>query len=99
MHLMSTAFHPEKDCPSDNFNKMVVQFLCSFASDNRANWDDYHHLVMFAYISSVNRSTKLTPFELDLGYELPLPLDLLSGLLRPQANESAKALQCRNFVK
>jgi hypothetical protein len=41
----------------------------------------------------------MTPFELDLGYEPPLPLDLIADLQRPQANESAKTLQGREFVE
>jgi len=39
------------------------------------------------------------PFELDLGYEPPLPLDMIADRQRPQANESAKALQGHEFVE
>jgi hypothetical protein len=42
---------------------------------------------------------KQTPFELDLGYELPLPLDLIADLQWLQANKSAKTLQGREFVE
>jgi hypothetical protein len=41
----------------------------------------------------------MTPFELDLGYEPPLPLDLIADLQRLQANESPKTLQGREFVE
>jgi hypothetical protein len=42
---------------------------------------------------------KQTPFELDLRYELPLPLDLIADLEWPLANKSAKTLQGREFVE
>jgi hypothetical protein len=42
---------------------------------------------------------KYDAFELDLGYEPPLPRDLIADLQRPQANESAKTLQGRVFVE
>jgi hypothetical protein len=73
--LMSTAFHPETDGLSENSNKTVVRYLRGFATHDQANWDDYLPLAEYAYNSSVHRSTKMTPFELDLGYEPPLPLD------------------------
>jgi len=94
--LMSMAFHPETDGLSENSNKTVVRYLSGFATHDQANWDDYLPLAEYAYNCSVHRSTKMTPFELDLGYEPPLPLDLIADLQRPQANESAKTLQGAN---
>jgi len=75
--LMSTAFHPETDGLSENSNKMGVRFLRGFATHDHAYWDYYLPLAEYAYNSSVHHSTKQTPFELDLGYEPPLPLDLI----------------------
>jgi len=97
--LMSTAFHPETDGLSENSNKTVVRYLRGFTTHDQANWDDYLPLAEYGYNSSVHRSTKMTPFELDLGYEPPLPLDLIADLQRPQPNESAKTLQGREFVE
>jgi transposase InsO family protein len=97
--LMSTAFHPETDGLSENSNKTIVRYLRGFTTHDQANWDDYLPLAEYAYNSSVHRSTKQTPFELDLGYAPPLPLDLIADLQRPQANASAKTLQGREFVE
>jgi len=97
--LMSTAFHPETDDLSENSNKTVVRYLRGFATHDQANWDNYLPLAEYAYNYSVHRSTKLMPFELDLGYEPPWPLDLIADLQRPQANESAKTLQGRELVE
>jgi len=65
MLLMSTAFHPETDGLSENSNKTVVCYLHGFATHDQANLDDYLPLAEYAYNSSVHRSTKQRPFELD----------------------------------
>jgi len=78
--LMSRAFHPKMDGLSEDSNKMVVRYLRAFATHDQANWDDHLTQAEYTYNSSVHRSTKLTPFELDLGYESPLPLDLIADL-------------------
>jgi len=39
----------------------------------------------------------MMPFELDLGYEPPAPVDLIADLQRPQAMDSAKTFQGREF--
>ena len=78
--LMSMAFHPDMDGLSENSTKTVVPYLCGFATHDQANWDDYLPLAEYADNSSEHRSTKQTPFELDLGYEPPVPLDLIADL-------------------
>ena len=88
--VMSTVFHSETDGLSENLNKTVICDLGGFATHNQANWDDYLPFAECAYNSSELRSTKQTPFTLNLGYEPPLPLDLIADLQRLQANESAK---------
>jgi len=97
--LRPTVFHPEPDGLSENSNKKVERDLRGFATHDQANWDDYLLLAEYAYNSSVHHSTKMTPFELDLGYESPLPLDLIADLQQPQANESAITLQGGKFVE
>ena len=97
--VVSTAFHPETDGFSENSNKMVVRYLCGFATHDQANLDEYLLLGEYANNPSVYHSTKQTPFELDLGYEPPLPLDIIADLQRPQANKTAKTLQGHEFVE
>jgi hypothetical protein len=97
--LRSRAFHPEMDGLSDKLKKMVVPYLRGFATHNQANWDHYLPQAKYAYNSSVHSSTKQRHVELDLGYEPPLQLDLIADRQRPQANDSAKTLQGREFVE
>lgn len=47
--LMATAFHPEKDGLSENFNMMVVRYLHGFATHDQADLDEYLPLVEYVY--------------------------------------------------
>lgn len=93
------AFHPETDGVYENSTKTVEQYLRGVATHDQANWNDYLPLAEYAYNSSVHRSTKQMPFQLDLRYEPPLQLDLIGDRQQPQVNESAKTLQCCKFVE
>jgi hypothetical protein len=97
--LMSTAFHTDTNGLSENSNKTVVYYVHGFATHYQSNWDNYFSLAEYAYNPSVHSSTKQTPFELHLGYELPLPLDLIADLQPPEANESPKTKLRRTFVE
>jgi len=96
---MSTAFHPESDGVPENTNMTVVWYWCGFATHDQVNWVDYIPLAECPYNSSVQRSTKMTPFELDLANAPPAQLDLIADLQRRQANESAKTFQGREFFE
>ena len=97
--LMFTAFNPEQDNISENSSQLVVCYLHGFTTHDQANWDDHLPLAEYAYNSSLHCSTKQMPFELDLSYEPPLPLNLIAHLQWPQAHESAKPLQGQKFVE
>lgn len=78
---------------------MVVHCLVRVATNNQFTWDDSLPLAEYAYNSPVHHSTKQMPFQLELGYEPPLPLDIIADLRQLQANGSAKTLQGRESVE
>jgi len=84
--IMPTAVLPDTEGLSENSKKTSVHYLGGFASHKQAYWDDYVPLAENAYNFSVHRSTKQTPLQLNLGYEPPLPLDLIADIQRPQGN-------------
>jgi len=86
--LISTAFHQQTDGLTENLNKTVVSDLSGFATHIQAIWDDYLPLAEDAYNSSVHRSTKQMPFELNLGYEMQLPVALIADLQWLQPNQA-----------
>jgi hypothetical protein len=90
----STAFHPQTDGQAENANKTVVRYLQAFATHQVDDWDQLLPLAEFTYNSSIHRSTKMAPFEADLGYTPDLPLDAVTSI----KTQSASALRGSAFV-
>jgi len=82
------AFSPEMHELSDNSIKTIIGYLRGFSTHNQPNWDDYLRFAKYRYNSTILCAGTETPFELDVGYAPPLPLDLIGDYPWPQANES-----------
>ncbi|KAK8921416.1 hypothetical protein KSP39_PZI020915 [Platanthera zijinensis] len=59
--------------------------------DSPASWDSVLPIVEFAYNSSVNRITGLSPFHIMLGHELRKPIDLVDISIVARPSESAES--------
>jgi hypothetical protein len=70
---MSTAFHPQTDGQSERANRTVEEMLRHFVHPMHDDWDKYLPVLEFAYNSSVNPSTKHTPFFLNTGRDPRVP--------------------------
>jgi hypothetical protein len=65
---MSTAYHPQTDGQSEVMVRTVKEMLRHYLSHTQRYWSDLLPVSEFAYNNSVNATTGLTPFELDLGH-------------------------------
>jgi hypothetical protein len=90
---MSTAFHPQTDGQAEKANSIVGTYLRAFAADHPDRWPSLLSLAEYAYNAAKHKSTKLTPFEADLGYTPRLPIDVIA-----QQNTPAHA-EARSFVE
>jgi hypothetical protein len=99
--LKSTAFHPQTDGLAEINNKTITKYLKAFTTHCPEDWDEMLPLAEFAYNSSTHRSTKMTPFRLDLGWDPAIPLDTLAAAALPPGQSgrkpSASTLRGREF--
>jgi len=65
---LSTAYLPQTDGQSERMVRTVKEMLRSVINHRQKDWVDHLTAIEFAYNNSVHPSTKMTPFELDLGY-------------------------------
>lgn len=70
---MSTAYHPQTDGQSEVMVRTVKEMLRHYLSHTQKDWSELLPVLEFAYNNSVNATTGLTPFELDLGYHPVTP--------------------------
>lgn len=59
--------------------------------DHLRSWDHVLLTVEFAYNSSVNRTTGMSPFEIVIGYRPRAPIDLIPMLATHRPSKSASA--------
>ena len=63
--LMSTAFHPQTDGPTEQANHSIGQILRMIINDDQKNWADKCPMVEFVLNSNVSATTGFTLFELN----------------------------------
>jgi hypothetical protein len=59
----STAYHPESDGQTKRVNRVIEDMLRMYVMDKPSKWEDYLHLVEFAYNNGYQASLKMIPFE------------------------------------
>jgi hypothetical protein len=75
---MSTAYHPQTDGQTERTNRTVEEMLRSFVNANANDWDRHLTAVEIALNSSKQSSTNHTPYQLNYGQDINLPLDIAS---------------------
>ena len=63
-HRISSAYHPQTNGLVEQYNQTLQQSLVKLVNQEQDNWDELLDGVLFAYRTSVQMSTKMSPFEL-----------------------------------
>ena len=59
----NTAYHPQIDGKSERVNQVLEDMLCMYMMDKPTKWEDYLHLVEFAYNNGQQASLGMSPYE------------------------------------
>ena len=103
-HENSTSYYPQANGQVEAINKVLKTMLHRMVGDHKSNW----HLILFstlwAYCTSMKIDTGFTPFKLDYGLEVVLPiqcqipsLQLAVELLPNTSTEEARFLYLNNL--
>lgn len=63
-HRISSAYHPQTNGLVERFNQTLQRSLVKLVNDYQNDWDELLDGVLFAYRTSIQKSTQVSPFEL-----------------------------------
>eukprot|EP00253_Pinus_taeda_P017334 PITA_17334 len=69
----STAYHPQTDGQTERVNQAVEDMLRAYVMQQPTRWEEYLHLVEFAYNNGYHTSTQMSPFEVMYGRKCRTP--------------------------
>jgi ribosomal protein L21E len=78
----STAFHPQTDGQTERVNQVLEDMLRMYVMNQPKKWEEYLHLVEFAYNNSYHASSKFSPFEVLYGRKCNTPISWSSPVDR-----------------
>ena len=70
----STAYHPESYGQIERVNQVIEDMLRMYVMDKPSKWEDYLHLVEYAYNNGYQASLKMSPFEALYGRKCNTPV-------------------------
>jgi hypothetical protein len=71
---ISTMYHPKLDGKIERTNKIIEDMLRIYVMDQPSMWEDYIHLVGFAYNNGYQASLKVIPFLELYGRKFHMPM-------------------------
>lgn len=71
---MSTAYHPQTDGQSERTNQTIEQMIRCALMGDETRWADVLPILVYAYNSMQQSSTKAAPFDLSYGFIPPKPI-------------------------
>ncbi|KAH7301299.1 hypothetical protein KP509_23G019200 [Ceratopteris richardii] len=74
--LFTSPYHPQTNGLTERMNKTIKQILNSFIDPLQQNWDQVLPFAVYAYNTSVQASTRVSPFRALYGRDPKLPPDL-----------------------
>jgi hypothetical protein len=91
---MSTAYHPQSDGQTERANRTLEEMLKSRVNFAQTDWDEHLAVAELAINNAKQASTGFTPFYLNYGQEVQLPLDqAVAGLLPSNNPEAAERIR------
>ena len=63
-HRVTSAYHPQTNGLTERFNQTLQTSLLKVVNDSQNDWDVHLPPILFAYRTSQQRETKLSPFEI-----------------------------------
>jgi hypothetical protein len=89
----STAFHPQTDGQTERANRTLEEGLRAYVQHNQLDWDEHLVMLEIAFNQQQHASTGFSPFYLNSGREIDLPLDHATKMSQHTNQKAAERLE------
>lgn len=86
--IHTSSFHPQCNGLVERLNRTLVAMLSKYLGNNQRDWCSFLPLVVHAYNTSVQATTKISPYNILFGREQSSVIDRTLGLNVAGVNES-----------
>ena len=77
--VFTSSYHPQCDGFVEQINDVIKQIIAMYVASDHMEWDKYLPSAMYAYNTSISKTTGDTPFFLTYGRE-PVKLPYVASL-------------------
>ncbi|KAH7415488.1 hypothetical protein KP509_14G047600 [Ceratopteris richardii] len=91
--LFTSPYHPQTNGPTERMNKTIKQILNSFIDPLQQNWDQVLPFAVYAYNTSVQASTRVSPSGAFYGQDPKLPPELQTLQVKPKYRDHLPLLR------
>ena len=86
--VFTSPYHPQTNGLTERMNKTIKQVISAYVDPLHQSWDHVLPFAIHAYNTSVQTSTKISPFRALYGRDPCLPLDIHNNKVQPQKNDA-----------
>lgn len=83
-----TAYHPQTKGLVERLNRTLTYMISMYVDVEHHRWDEILHCETFAYNTATQEMTRLIPFQLVFGRQVPTPLDTMLPVDRSCNNDT-----------
>ena len=81
--LFTSPYHPQTNGLTEGMNRTIKQIISAFVDPLHTNWDEILPYVVYAYNTSAQASTCVSPFPALYGHDPKLPPNLCLSSISP----------------